>query len=102
DIVTFLNIVAQYQDGNDELYRRINPVCTKAGQLPDWEYSVMVSDLALNEEIIDDCVECSYESPTDFHFSVSVRFPPQDLPVVLQRLKDHNAKISDTSKRKDP
>jgi transcriptional regulator with XRE-family HTH domain len=88
---TFLNIVARYGDGNDDLYWRMKAEGRAHGTLPDWEYSVLVEDLALDEGIIDNCVEYSYDPPADFDFWLGVRFPPQDLPVVLQRLNDHHA-----------
>jgi transcriptional regulator with XRE-family HTH domain len=90
DADEFLSIVARYEPGDDDLYWRMKAAGTGQGTLPDWEYSTNVDDLALHEEIIDDCEQYSYEPPAEFRFTISVLFPPQDLPTVLQRLQDHN------------
>jgi transcriptional regulator with XRE-family HTH domain len=87
----FLNLVARYEDGEDELYWRINPEWDNRGPLPRWEYSVNIEDLALVNVGDEDVIEYAYDPPPAFLFSVSVRFPPQDLPVVLQRLREHSA-----------
>jgi hypothetical protein len=90
----FLDVVARYQDGEDELYWRINPHWDNRGPLPQWEYSVNVEDLALVNVGDEDVIEYAYDPPPAFLFSVSVRFPPQDLPVILERLREHNAQAA--------
>lgn len=93
-INSFLNIVARYEEGegDDKLYWRIKCEFDPPGPLPNWEYSCSPIDYALVTEIFDDDTEhCSYTPPAAFDFSMSVRFAPQELPIVLQRLKEHNA-----------
>jgi hypothetical protein len=87
----FLNLVARFVDGYDQLYWRMKADSQNVGPLPDWEYAVNIEDRALLEEVANDSVYYSYDPPPAFVFSVSVRFPPQDLPTVLRRLREHNA-----------
>jgi transcriptional regulator with XRE-family HTH domain len=100
EMVSFLNVVARYEDGDDDLYWRMNLRFRRSGHLPNWEYSIHELDFALHEETDSGSVVCSYDPPADFHFTASVRFPPQDLPVVLQRLKEHNSMNLGTSEEK--
>jgi hypothetical protein len=79
---------------------RMNPSFRTSGQLPEGEYSIHGLDFALQEETDGGSEVCSYDPPADFHFSASVRFPPRDLPVVLQRLNEHNSMNFGTSKEK--
>jgi transcriptional regulator with XRE-family HTH domain len=90
DAEEFLDIVARCEQ-EDDLYCRMKARGTGQGTLPDWKYSVHVGHLALHKEIIDDCVEDCYDPPTTSNFKISLRIPAQDLPIVLQRLRDHNA-----------
>jgi transcriptional regulator with XRE-family HTH domain len=83
----FLKIVAGHE--NAELYTRMTRKRTDERRL--WKYEADVCDFAMTY-YIDKFREIAYNPPADFDFSVTVHFPPQDLPIVLERLKEHNRK----------
>jgi transcriptional regulator with XRE-family HTH domain len=91
DAEKFLYIVARHAQGDNNLYWRIRGERRGEGTLPAWECFALVEDLLLNDEFVENCAKYSYEPPDEFRVMISVRFPPQDLPIVLQRLRDHNA-----------
>jgi hypothetical protein len=91
ELIRFLNIIARYGDG---LYWRMKAGrCDDTKPPPDWEYTVTLDDDALVEDIVNDCIEESYQPPADFAVAISVRFPPQDLPTVLERLVEFNEQV---------
>jgi len=98
DARCFLNIVAAYEDGLDTLYNRArqgwNPIDEDDMMHPFWSYDIHPEDLALQEEIDDagDVLAETHPGAPEFEFSVSIRFPECDYPLVLKRLKEHNAK----------
>jgi hypothetical protein len=88
DAKMFLDLVAVYPDETDvpfweTLYGRV----AGFGSDGDWEYTVNVDDLGVQEDIIDGKVEATCIGPSDFMFDVSVRFPRTDLPLILERLQ---------------
>ena len=91
----FLNIVAQYDEGMDTLYNRIRQewVPMDAEMEGEWEYSVLPKDVAVEQTLVDDeYLEESCSGPSNFFFTLSIRFPRTDLPRVLERVEDHNRK----------
>jgi hypothetical protein len=95
DAATFLNIVAEYEEGVDVLYNRMHPRWRPLDgselSAPDWEYDALPEDggIVWDEDEGGDVDEW-HTGRNDFFFSVSVRFPRADLPVVLGRLTRHN------------
>lgn len=104
DSIKFLNIVAgEYDNDENSLYQRVinsgheNPLfsinrkgsLTKNPKSSSWHYIVGFNDLSVNEEIVDDEVITTAESPADLVISFSVRFPQEDLPIVIERLNNY-------------
>jgi hypothetical protein len=84
DFERFLNLVADYEEGVDTLYNRINNQLTGALSAPCWEYQVNVFDCGFKPG--DDNPRLG---PADFHVTISVYFPHCDLPTILARMKKH-------------
>jgi transcriptional regulator with XRE-family HTH domain len=84
DLVEFLNIVMGWptEDREDRLFGRINPELEADGPYPEWSYELNLADLAIDDG--------RYAGP-DLACFVSVRFPPQDYPTILERMKNYNA-----------
>jgi hypothetical protein len=56
-----------------------------------WEYSLHPTDFAITELTADDdSIDESHSGVPQFEFSVSVRFPTTDLPVLVARLRQYN------------
>jgi hypothetical protein len=93
DAIKFLNIVAKYEEGYEALYNRMNHRWNYIDReiIGIWQYDIMTVDDSIVEEYYeDDSVEESCTGPADFSFSVSVRFPSTDFPVILNRLMEYN------------
>jgi hypothetical protein len=101
DARRFLNRVAEYPPDSDRdrandrpgegdgpfpeaLYDRV----VGCGSDEDWEYDTLLDNEAVEVEVVDDERIERRTGPADFYFSVSVRFPRTDLPVVLRRVED--------------
>jgi hypothetical protein len=78
DLRGFVNLVADYEDGADTLYNRINNQLAGDLSAPPWEYQLHLRDLNA-------CA--SYMGPTYVEFSVGVYFPVSDIPVIVERLQ---------------
>ncbi len=92
DAANFLDIVAEYEEGEDTLYNRAMGRWD-GGEFPasDWDYAALPEDRGLVEGFTeDDEVEEWHEGLTDAFFSVSVRFPRSDFPAVLARMARYN------------
>src|SRR5215469_241505 len=100
DAKNFLDAVAVYPDRKDlrtvggrlyvgdvpfweTLYGRI----TGCGTDGDWQYDVNVDNWGVDEDLVNGEVVQTCIGPADFEFSVSVRFPRTDLPLILDRLQ---------------
>lgn len=90
DAKQFLGIVAVYPDEEDEkepfwetLYGRI----TQCGSANDWEYHLHPFNWNVHEEIVSDEVIETCIGPSDFEFSVSIRFPKKDIPLLVKLLE---------------
>ena len=88
----FLGIVARYEEETGSLYNRI-----RGKWVPDsgvlegaWRYRSDVEDFAVKETEVNGEITEAYSGPSQFLFSMSVYFPPSDLPAVVDRLKSHN------------
>jgi hypothetical protein len=87
----FLDLVAEYQTNytgafSDTLYSRI------MGEEPNgWEYSCNLFNAAVEETRVGDTVYEKNTGPADFGFSVSIRFPVTDIPLILARLREVEA-----------
>jgi len=91
DLVRFLNIVARYEPGTETIYNRMNPQLLCSDSKPAWDYELHPNDSALLlSESGDEQEAAAYDGPADFFFTLSLRFPPCDLPTVLSRLRQHN------------
>ncbi len=92
DAAVFLNLVAQYAEGADTLYNRINHRWdsideNKPFSAPFWKYDVHPFDAGIVEELIDEgTLSEEHLGVNEFYFSVSIRFPRTDLPRILERV----------------
>lgn len=95
DAEAFMNIVARYEDDLDSLYNRIRQEWSRAdGLIPGaWEYHVLPTDYSVNQRFDDDTIEESCIGPSNFIFSMSVRFPKGDYPILLQRMREYNTAV---------
>jgi hypothetical protein len=95
DAKSFLDIVAEYEEGVETLYNRItNNWVYGDGQepsVPPWEYTTCPWDEAryLEPDENGETVEEYHDGEPYFLFPISVRFPVSDLPVILDRLQRH-------------
>lgn len=95
DAVTFLNIVAPYEETWESIYNRARlgwEPSDKKLLLPFWTYDVSPEDLSLQEECNDngDVTGESHCGQPCFVFSLSIRFPQEDYALVLNRITEHN------------
>ena len=86
DLAEFLSIVAEYEPECESLYHRILGHTDVEGC---WEYDFFPADFALHEGR--DGITDWHEGAPDFYFNASVRFPRTDLPMLLDRMMQHNA-----------
>jgi hypothetical protein len=83
----FMNLVADYEEEPDSLYQRM--LGHYADVANTWEYDVYPEDFNLIEERDKSTATIveRHEGEPEFEFHVSIRFPPSDVPLVLDRLK---------------
>jgi hypothetical protein len=93
DLVEFLNAIAEFEPGRDTLYNRMKPYFRTTDPELDWIYELHPNDMAFTDDGPSDAdvVQPRHEGTPYFFFTVSVRFPPSDLPVVLSRMQRFNA-----------
>jgi hypothetical protein len=96
DLIRFLNVVAQYEEGVDTLYNRINRRRVGPTSTSCWEFQLNLLDCGFSPQDDD-----RYEGPADFLVSVGVYFPQGDLPVLVRRMKHHNSAVK-AGRRKCP
>jgi hypothetical protein len=94
DAETFLNIVVgEYSHDYDSLYNRIRQAWSTGDEDKDswWDFATGADDESIED---DDLPDGSGEEwsigPPQFKFSISIRFPVTDIPVLLERMKVHN------------
>ena len=87
DAEIFLNIVAdKWSADPDSLYCRIRG---QFGQDDDWDYTTHVDDMSIHLELDEDedmITEIPDGKPT-FNFTMSIRFPRSDLPIVTKKME---------------
>ena len=81
DATTFLNIVAQYEGGADSVYQRV--LGSDDRSLPAWSVDGELENRWGYER---------RQRRARWSFSVSIRFPTTDIPLLMARLKRHNAR----------
>ena len=97
----FLNIIARYEEDIDSLYNRIRQAWSRGDGILHgaWEYSVLPCDYSVEQRILDDdSIEESCMCPSEFIFSMGIRFPMEDYPVLLDRIKEYNAAVDELEK----
>ena len=97
----FLNIVARYEEGVDTLYNRIRLAWSHYdGIIPGaWEYDVLPMDYSVDQRFLKDgSIEESSTGPSEFLFSMSIRFPKEDYQILLERMSAFNASMVDRLK----
>ncbi len=92
----FLDIISRYADSDESefLYRRVLQRKSR-----NWEYALHPKDYSLDEWLDDDVVNESHSGVPDFGFSVSVRFPVTDLPILVERLRQFNLAVTEDIRR---
>jgi hypothetical protein len=95
DAQRFLNIVARFEEGRSSLYNRIVQYWSAPDEKTEelfWEYDALPMDWNLDESFDDDAntVAMSHPGRPFIRFSLSVRFPQCDYPVVLKRMQRYN------------
>lgn len=96
DAEEFLNIIAPYEEGIESLYNRVRQEWGYSDSREVaglWEYSVHPDDFSVSETENEngDWVEHS-TGDSNFNFSLGVRFPKSDYPLLLERIKEFNEK----------
>jgi hypothetical protein len=92
----FMNIVARYEEDIDSLYNRIRQGWSRAdGFIPGaWEYHALPEDISVRQRFLDDdTMEESCDGPSNFLFSMSIRFPKSDYPILLERMRAFNVAV---------
>jgi hypothetical protein len=93
----FLDSVMVYEDGVDTLYNHILDNWDGDLSAPKWQIDIAPDDLGLG---FDDEEEW-HDGEVCIDFSFHVRFPPCDLPVVLKRMRRHNARARKAAGRQE-
>jgi hypothetical protein len=93
EALAFMNLVTVYEQGPDTLYARMTNGCyTSDLATPPWSLGIFADDDALfYEEDEDGGIEEGHDGVPDVVFRVKVLFPRCDLPVIVERLRKHNA-----------
>jgi len=87
DAVKFLNLAASYpEDGDDKPWNTLYGRIAGFGSQSDWVYNTHPLNLGVEEEIIEDNVISKYAGKNDFEFSISIRFPVEDIKKLEQIL----------------
>jgi hypothetical protein len=93
----FLNIVARYEEDINSLYNRIRQGWSRIdGVIPGaWEYAINPFDYSMEQRILDDdSIEESCSGPSEFIFSMGIRFLKADYPILLDRMREFIANCS--------
>ncbi len=85
DAITFLNAATVFEEGGKSLYNRMSH-CGCRAVFP-WQYEITPYDRAYEE--IDN--EEIYFGPSDYGFSVKIRFPRSDIPAILENLASNRS-----------
>jgi hypothetical protein len=94
DAEKFLDIVTEYEENINSMYNRITDRWWSEEEerlTPLWEYDVYPDDLGVTRTFIgDNVIDDSHDGVPNFLFSVTIRFPRTDYPVLLRRMVRHN------------
>jgi hypothetical protein len=96
DLKKFVDIVGHYEPGVETLYNRIAQMTVhKDGSCPTgaWDYGIFLADVDYDEHLCPNSEDKPY-----FEIYPSVRFPVSDLPLLVERMRDHNEQSSRTKK----
>lgn len=97
DVADFLNVVAgKYSDEINSLYNRIRGEWDDAVTGPaegKWQFSMRSVDMSVRQWFVDEnSIDEEVMGPPEFIFHVSIHFPRTDIPVLLQRMREFNAR----------
>jgi hypothetical protein len=89
DAQKFLNLVAVYPAEDVPFAKTLYGRIVGCWSRHNWQY-----DLRPNNEsvFVDDKGNAFVADPADFEFRVGVRFPPKDIPVVLEQIRQRRAR----------
>jgi hypothetical protein len=95
DAEEFLNYVAEFDRSEESMYQRMGGTVFGGGnndQWYDWQYDIHCEDYAvsypnMDEEPDADDLVMEFDGEHAFIFSVSVRFPTEDLTRVMERIE---------------
>lgn len=79
-------------------YRAMGEDTIDGCDLPPWKYSTTLSDLA---EVLNKDNEIVCDGAPHIETGISVRFPVEDYPKVLKRMKDYNVAREEMKERKE-
>lgn len=88
DAASFLNLIARYVPEGEPFYRRIFGGDDSSRR---WVYSAFPIDANAELQSID-FESLNWRPRPTFSFVVTCRFPVEDLPIVLELVKDSNAR----------
>jgi hypothetical protein len=86
DAEGFLDLVAVYPEGR-RIRRTLYDRIAGCGSDKDWQYDLHPHDWGVKEDVVGDEVVETCIGPTDFGFSVCIRFPKTDLPLITKRVR---------------
>lgn len=88
DAASFLNIVARYVPDSDPAYQRI----FGAGGIDgSWEYFIRPVDVSFDQVNATELENLNWKPTKRFRLVVYLRFPSEDLPIVLGLIKDYSS-----------
>lgn len=88
DATSFLNLIARYVPEGEPFYRRIFGGDDSSRR---WVYSAFPIDANAELQLID-FESLNWRPRPTFSFVVTCRFPVEDLPIVVELVKDFNAR----------
>jgi hypothetical protein len=89
DCTNFLNLIDHYsQDDSipfaETLYGRVTGLGEDSC---NWRYNAHLMNYGETETIVGDEIITTFNGYNDFHFSMSIRFPVSDIPLLVEILK---------------
>jgi hypothetical protein len=91
ELIKFLDLVAEFSPERECMYNRINQYWRSSDLDLDWIFDLHLADAAFPDREDPSVSVGSHETRgSAFYFTVSLRFPPLDLPNILERLRQFN------------